>query len=175
MFGNHEQSPKNSTSRVTQAGLDRAFGNSQRQSKHVFRYGSSVITFLNGKNTAGAGVIEMQGPANESIRITNLERSLIDALVRPQYAGGIGNVIRAVRQAQNRMSIAEIAQLLRKMKHTYPYHQALGFIFQRVGVSEEKLIPLKNRAVRFKFYLDYGMENPAHDPVWKVYYPRDLF
>jgi predicted transcriptional regulator of viral defense system len=119
-------------------------------------------------------VIEMQGPSNESIRTTNLERSLIDAVVRPQYAGGIGNVIRAVRQAQDRVSIAQIAQLLRKVKHAYPYHQALGFIFQRVGVSEEQLMPLKNRAVRFKFYLDYGMENPAYDPVWKIYYPRDL-
>jgi hypothetical protein len=56
----------------------------------------------------------------------------------------------------------------------YPYHQALGFILQRAGVPEEELAPLKQRAIRLKFYLDYGMNQPAYDPAWKLYYPRDL-
>src|ERR1022692_2320439 len=59
IFVNHEQSPKNSRPRISQAALNRAFQNSQRQSTYVFRYGTSTITFLNGKNTQGAGIVDM--------------------------------------------------------------------------------------------------------------------
>jgi predicted transcriptional regulator of viral defense system len=174
IFVNHEQSPKNSRPRISQAGLNRAFQNSQRQSTYVFRYGTSTITFLNGKNTQGAGIVDMQGPRGEPLKTTSLERTLIDVVVRPQYAGGMSNVLSAFRQAKDRISVAEIARLLAKVKYIYPYHQALGFILQRAGVPEEELAPLKQRAIRLKFYLDYGMNQPAYDPAWKLYYPRDL-
>ena len=174
IFVNHEQSPKNSRPRISQAGLNRAFQNSQRQSTYVFRYGTSTITFLNGKNTQGAGIVDMQGPRGEPLKTTSLERTLIDVVVRPQYAGGMSNVLSAFRQAKDRISVAEIARLLAKVKYVYPYHQALGFILQRAGVPEEELAPLKQRAIRLKFYLDYGMNQPAYDPAWKLYYPRDL-
>lgn len=173
-FVNHEQSPKNSTSRLTQSGLDRAFRSQQRQSSYVFRYGSRTITFLNGKNTERAGVMEMRGPNNEPLMVTSLERTLIDVIVRPQYAGGIRKVIRAFEKAKDHVSVPQIAALLAKMKFTYPYHQALGFVLQKVGMSEESLDPLKDRKIRFRFYLDYGMKAPAFDPSWKIYYPPDL-
>ena len=174
IFVNHEQSPKNSRLRISQAGINRAFQNSQRQSTYVFRYGTNTITFLNGKNTQGAGIVDMQGPRGELLKTTSLERTLIDVVVRPQYAGGMSNVLSAFRQAKDRISVAEIARLLAKVKYVYPYHQALGFILQRAGVPEEELAPLKQRAIRFKFYLDYDMNQPAYDPVWKLYYPSDL-
>jgi len=151
-----------------------AFQNSQRQSTYVFRYDSSAITFLNGKNTGRAGVIDLRGPGNEPLKTTNLERTFIDVVVRPRYAGGIGEVRKAFRQAKNRISVPEIARLLKTMKYTYPYHQALGFLLQNAGVPEDQLAPLKNSPIRFKFYLDYGMRHPAYNPVWKLYYPRDL-
>ena len=138
IFVNHEQSPKNSRPRISQAGLNRAFQNSQRQSTYVFRYGTSTITFLNGKNTQGAGIVDMQGPRGEPLKTTSLERTLIDVVVRPQYAGGMSNVLSAFRQAKDRISVAEIARLLAKVKYVYPYHQALGFILQRAGVPEEE-------------------------------------
>lgn len=174
IFVNHEQSPKNSTSRLTQAGLNNAFKNSQRQSTYVFRYGTSTITFLNGKNTGGAGLMQMQAPGGERLSTTSLERTLIDIVVRPQYAGGIRNVVTAFRQAKDRISVAEIARLLAEMKYVYPYHQSLGFLLQRAGVPEEELGPLKQRTMRFKFYLDYEMDQPAYDAVWKLFYPGNL-
>ena len=173
-FVNHEQSPKNSTSRLTQSALDRAFRSQQRQSSYVFRYGSRTITFLNGKNTERAGVIEMRGPNNEPLMVTSLERTLIDVIVRPQYAGGIRKVITAFEKARDRVPVPQIAALLAKMKFAYPYRQALGFVLQKVGMSEESLAPLKDRKIRFRFYLDHGMKAPAFNPSWKIYYPPDL-
>ena len=171
---NHEQSPKHSTSRLSQSGLDRAFKSQQRQSSYIFRYGTRTITFLNGKNTERAGVIDMQGPENEPLQVTSLERTLIDALVRPQYAGGIRNVLRCFEKAKDRLSIDQMTSLLAKMRYVYPYHQALGFVLQRAGVPEEMLRPLKERKIRFRFYLDYAMNTPRFDSTWKLYYPCDL-
>lgn len=116
----------------------------------------------------------MQGPRGEPRKTTGLERTLIDVVVRPQYAGGMSNVLSSFLQAKDRISVAEIARLLAKVKYVYPYHQALGFILQRAGVPEEELAPLKPCAIRLKFHLDYGMNQPAYDPAWKLYYPRDL-
>jgi len=171
---NHEQSPKHSTSRLSQSGLDRAFKSQQRQSSYIFRYGTRTITFLNGKNTERAGVIDMRGPENEPLQVTSLERTLIDALVRPQYAGGIRNVLKCFEKAKDRLSIDQMTSLLAKMRYVYPYHQALGFVLQRAGVTEEILSPLKERKIRFRFYLDYAMNTPQFDPTWKLYYPCDL-
>jgi hypothetical protein len=92
-FVNHEQSPKPSRSRLSQAGLDRAFEGQQRQSNYIFHHGNRTITFLNGKHTNRVGVLELHGPDHEPLQVTSLERTLIDVVVGPQYAGGIRNVI----------------------------------------------------------------------------------
>lgn len=116
----------------------------------------------------------MRGAENEPLQVTSLERTLIDALVRPQYAGGIRNVLRCFEKAKDRLSIDQMTSLLAKMGHVYPYHQALGFVLHRAGVAEDLLNPLKARKIRFKFYLDYAMKTPRFDPAWKLYYPSDL-
>jgi hypothetical protein len=103
VFVNHEQSPKAFGSRLSQSGLDRAFKSPQRQSNYVFRYGPRTITFLNGKNTGRAGVVEIQGTEHGSLQVTTLERTLIDVIVRPQYAGGIRNVIKCFEKAKDRI------------------------------------------------------------------------
>jgi hypothetical protein len=174
IFVNREQSPKHSGSRLSQSGLDRAFRSQQRQSNYIFQHGHRTITFLNGKHTHRAGVVNFEGPEHEPLQVTNLERTLIDAIVRPQYAGGIRTVIRCFEKAKGRISTSEIALLLGKMDYVYPYHQALGFALQRAGLPEESLSPLKERNIRFKFYLDYGMKRPKFDPTWKLYYPAEL-
>lgn len=173
-FVNHEQSPKPSRSRLSQSGLDRAFKSQQRQTSYIFHHGHRTITFLNGKHTNRAGVVEAEGPEHEPLQVTNLERTLIDVIVRPQYAGGIRTVIQCFEKAKDRVSISEVALLLGKMDYVYPYHQALGFVLQSVGLPEESLSPLKECKIRFKFYLDYGMKSPKFDPTWKLYYPAEL-
>jgi hypothetical protein len=62
VFVNHEQSPKHSNSRLSQSGMDRAFKSPQRQSSYIFQHGNRTITFLNGKHTDRAGVVEFEGP-----------------------------------------------------------------------------------------------------------------
>jgi hypothetical protein len=174
IYVNHKQSTKNDNSGLSQGALDRAFRNKQRQSNYIYRYGLKTIIFLNGKNTGCAGVIEMNGPGKRPLRVTGLERTLIDIVVRPRYAGSFKTILGAFGKAAKRASIEGIADLLEKTDYSYPYHQALGFLLSRSGVSDRRLTPLNRRGIRFKFYLDYGMSHPAFDPLWKIYYPKDL-
>jgi predicted transcriptional regulator of viral defense system len=174
IYVNHEQSSKNTDSTLTQATLNKAFRNKQRQSNYIYRYDSHTVIFLNGKDTGCAGVVEMRGPGNELLRVTNLERTLIDAVVRPRYAGTMKVIMGVFQKAAKRVSIQRTAELLEITDYSYPYHQALGFLLSRAGVSERRLEPLKRRSSRFKFYLDYAMINPAYDPAWRIYYPADL-
>jgi hypothetical protein len=174
IFVNHEQPPKMTTSRLSQGRIDQAFRNQPRRSSFEFQFEGQTITFLNGKNTGNAGVIDVTGPSGEPLRSTSLERTLIDCVVRPQYAGGIQTVATVLPLAIGRISAAEIVRLLAQTKYAYPYHQSLGFLLERAGMSASELQPLRSLPMRFKFYLDYGMKKPVYDPSWKTYYPADL-
>ena len=108
------------------------------------------------------------------MRSTSLERTLIDCIVRPQYAGGIKSVAHILPRAIGHISVVEVVRLLTQTKYAYPYHQSLGFILERAGMPLAELEPLRRIPMRFKFHLDYGMKQPAYDAAWKIHYPADL-
>ena len=174
IYVNREQTPKKTTSRLSQGRIDMAFQNQPRRSAFEFANGSLKLTFLNGKHTGDAGVIEIPGPSDEPVRVTSLERTLIDCVVRPQYAGGIANVAEAYRAVSKRVSVPDLILLLRQAKYVYPYHQAIGFLLEKAGRNPQELERLRSLGIRFNFYLDYGMREPAFDARWRLYYPANL-
>jgi hypothetical protein len=48
---------------------------------------------LSGKHTGGLEVREMPLASGAKVRVTSLERTLIDATVRPGYVGGVASVL----------------------------------------------------------------------------------
>ncbi len=174
VYVNHEQTPKNTTSRLSQVRIDQAFKNQPRRSAYEFRTETHTIIFLNGKNTGDAGVTEVTGPSGQSTRCTSLERTLIDCVVRPQYVEGIATLAAVLPKAIERISTQEVVSLLSQIKYVYPYHQALGFLLEKAGMSPTQLEPLRRLPRRFKFYLDYSMKRPLYDSEWQIYYPAEL-
>jgi predicted transcriptional regulator of viral defense system len=174
VYVNHEQTPKKTTSRLSQAGIDQAFKNQPRRSSYEFRTETHTFIFLNGKNTGDAGVVEITGPSGQPLRCTSLERTLIDCVVRPQYVGGISTLANALPTVISQISTQELVSLLAQTKYVYPYHQSVGFLLQRAGMSPTQLEPLRRLPRRFKFYLDYGMKRSLYDSEWQIYYPAEL-
>lgn len=174
IFVNHEQSPKRSTTRLSQARIDQAFQNQPRRSSFEFQMEQYSILFLNGKHTRNAGVTTVEHSSAGTLRVTSLERTLIDCTVRPQYAGGIQAVAALLPRAHEQISPAEIVRLLANTKYAYPYHQSIGFLLERAGMPSRALEPLRRLPRRFKFYLDYRMKHPAYDAGWQIYYPSDM-
>ena len=173
LYINKEQSPKSSSSGLTQAGIDRAFANKQRETRLVYRFDGTEVAIVWGKSTGNLEVIEMNyGGAN--LKVTSIERTLIDIAVRPAYAGGPLQVLAAYRGAMDRVSVGALIATLRKLEYIYPFHQAIGFYMERSGYPESKYRRLKELGLEFNFYLSYGVKDLEYVPNWGLYVPRGL-
>ena len=173
LYLNKEQSPKSGSGGLTQAGIDRAFANQQRETRLVYRFDETEVAVVWGKNTGNLEVIEMNyGGAN--LRVTSVERTLIDIAVRPAYAGGPLQVLAAYRGAMEKVSVGVLIATLRKLEYIYPFHQAIGFYMERAGYPESKYKRLKELGLKFDFYLSYGVKDPEYVPNWRIYIPRGL-
>lgn len=173
LYLNVEQSPKPaSSSPLTQHGIDLAFSRKQRQSNMTYGHKDWSVTIINGKNTANLGVEEITGPSGEQLRVTNLERTLIDIVVRPTYAGGIFQVLDAYRAAKDRLSTNRLIATLKKLDYVYPYHQAIGFLMERATYGETRCAMLRELGLKFDFYLSHDMKQPEYSKKWRLYFPK---
>ena len=172
VYANKEQSPKPSGGSLTQAAIDRAFANQPRTSNYIFEYESNRIVLLNGKNTARLEVITKSGPNGETLDVTGLERTLIDITVRPVYAGGPFEVLKAFEGARERASVGTLLATLRKLEYVYPYHQAIGFYMERAGYKASLLDRVAKLGIEYDFYLTNRMPGKKRDSRWRLYYPE---
>ena len=173
LYLNKEQSPKRSSDGLTQTGIDRAFANKQRETSLIYRFDETEVAIVWGKSTGNLEVIEMNY-AGAKLRVTSIERTLIDIAVRPAYAGGPLQVLAAYRGAMERVSVGVLVATLRKLEYIYPFHQAIGFYMERAGYPESKYRRLKELGLKFDFYLSYGVKDPEYVPNWRIYIPRGL-
>jgi hypothetical protein len=170
-YFNIEQRTRPGGGQLTQSGIDRAFANKPRQSNAIAETKDYRIVLLNGANTGALGVSASSG--GPSIRITNVERTLIDAAVRPYYCGGPLEVLNAFKEARRHEIKAHlIPDYLKQIGYTYPYHQVIGFYMERAGYAESETEALGNLPREFNFYLDYGMKVPVFNATWKLFIPK---
>ncbi len=175
VYVNHEQSVKpKPPGGLSQESLDRAFAHPQRRSNYIFRNNSWQYVLLSGKNTEALGVISLPGSLNERLRVTSLERTLIDIAVRPDYAGGVYQVLQAYRSAREKMSVNVLMAHLKTLDYIYPFHQAIGFYMQRAGYEEQRWERLKTLPIHFDFYLTHKIGDKAYDPSWRLFFPKGL-
>jgi hypothetical protein len=175
IYLNVEQSTKPpGSSSLTQVGIDRAYSGKQRQSNLIYKYDASSIVMIAGKNTNRLGVEEIAGPALETIQVTNLERTLVDIVVRSAYAGGASQVLKAYRAAKDRISGDRLVAILEKLDYVYPYHQSVGFLMQMAGYPENVLAQLRALGLSHDFYLAHGLQQPEYSKDWRLFYPKDL-
>lgn len=176
IYLNCEQTPKpKSEVGLDQKRIDFAFRMKTRISNRVADYNEYRIYLLNGKNTGNMGMIEANGPDDSKIRITNVERTLIDIAVRPEYAGGPYEVLRAYKRAASVVSINKLLAMLRKIDYIYPYHQVIGFYVDKSGAYRKSQVDLLRKPeMIYDFYLMHKMENSKYSSRWKLYYPEGL-
>ena len=158
---------------MSQAAIDRAFHGNPRTSTNTAESKDFRICIVAGRNTGKLGVIEqVVVPDVGPLRLTNLERTLIDITVRPVYAGGVFEVAKAFELAKDKLSVNALTAMLKKLKYTYPYHQAIGFYLERAGYKSSLIDLLRKLPMDFDFYLTHQKGETDYVKAWRLFVPK---
>jgi predicted transcriptional regulator of viral defense system len=173
VYVTYEQSRKTDYPALTQDSIDTAFRKPVRLSNNIAKYKDFNITLLSGVETNNHGVIktDLEG---KQVRVTNLERTLIDIVVRPAYSGGVYEILKAYEFAKDKVSINKLNAYLKYIRFIYPYHQAIGFYLERAGYEKDRINILQSDEIKYNFYLINQIKEPAYSKKWKIYYPKYL-
>ncbi len=176
LYVNTEQSRKKTYASVLEQGsIDIAFRNPARISKNFIELNGKTIYHINSKYSECLGVVSNPDKIkNVELKYTDLERTLVDMTVRPQYSGGVKNVLEVFKRAAEKIDVEKILTYLKKLNYAYPYQQCIGFYLQRVDFDETKLKNFKGIGMEFDFYLCNEIQQPAYSEEWKLYYPKSL-
>ncbi|MHC4526817.1 MAG: type IV toxin-antitoxin system AbiEi family antitoxin domain-containing protein, partial [Planctomycetota bacterium] len=169
-----EQDPKpRPKGKLEQGRINWAFKRPTRLSNNTADYQNRKLCLLNGMFTNNLGVTEMPGAEGETLRLTDVERTLIDITVRPEYAGGVFEVLKAYRLAKVKVSINRLVATLRKINYIYPYHQAIGFYLEKAAVYNQSQLDLLRRfEINYDFYLMHQMKDCEYSEKWRLYFPK---
>lgn len=175
VFFNIEQTLRAGGGVLTQQGIDNSFGRKCRTTNRKALHKNFTIHQLNGANTGRLGVSRIRVPdAFGEIQVTNVERTLIDAVVRPVYSGGVFEVAKAFANARNAVSVNKLVSYLKTISYTYPYHQSIGFYLEIGGYRDSQLALLQAMGQEFDFYLDYALKETKYIRKWRIYVPSAL-
>ena len=176
VYLNHEQPRHAQSSELVQGRIDAAFRHAPRVSRNVIDYEEIRICLINGMHTGQLGVVEEEVAYDAAnpvrLRFTDVERTLIDVAVRPFYAGGVFEVLKAYRIGRDRVSTNRLAAALRKLGYVYPYHQAIGFYLERAGYKPSSLDLLRRFPMEFDFYLTHQMGDTDYVKDWRLHVPK---
>src|SRR5699024_9514671 len=133
IYVNKEQYPKVKVNNgLSQDRIDTAMSKNARSTNNWAEFEKRRIYFLNGKHTDNLGVIN----SNEDYRIINIEGQLVNIAVRPNYFGGVNEVLKIYKNAKSLASVNRIYSILKRLNHIYPYHQVIGFYLERAGYRD---------------------------------------
>ena len=140
-----------------------AFRGKCRTSNNVITFRDLRICRLNGGNTHQLGVVDFKTENGEKIRITDVDArsSMLSCAPSTPAASAKSQGHSALLRTG---SVKKLAEYLRKLNFTYPYHQAIGFYLEHAGNYKASQIKLMQRfPIEYDFYLNYQLKNPAHN------------
>jgi len=161
-----------------QQAIDAAFRSPPRASKNEVELPQEGVrvVMLAGSYQAGLGLtggkVNYGGNKPLTLRYTNLERTMIDIVVRPFYAGGVFEVAKAFENAKGKLSVNTMAAMLKRMKFGYPYHQAIGYYLERSGYKENLIDLFRKSPMERDFYLTHNIESLSYNSRWRLYIPE---
>jgi len=162
--------------KLEQGDIDRAFKQAPKISHNWVEHAGKKIYLLNGADTGHLGVITKQVNDDDGkeapVRVTNLERTLIDITVRPTYAGGAFEVAKAFELAKNVVSVNKLVSMLLKLNYAYPYHQAIGYYLERAAYKPSQIDLIRRLPIQYDFYLTHAMNGTRYLNDWRLFVPN---
>ena len=178
-----KEKPKGSSTKIDgdlldQDEIDEAFKHQPRISHNEITLpdGQGRLMMLESTYQAGdgitSGVVNWGGNRPLNLRYTGLERTLIDVVVRPFYAGGVFEVAKAFENARGELSGNAMLAMLKRMGFSYPYHQAIGYYLDRSGYKSSVVDLYRKLPMERDFYLTHGMEKTRYLSRWRLHVPE---
>ena len=101
------------------------------------------------------------------IFVTNLEKTLIDALIKPKYCGGIAGVLAIFGKASSELNLEKL--IVYAEKCDVAISKRLGWHLERNGFAEADLAPLLSRSANGFVKLDQTNENSGeYNKKWMI-------
>jgi hypothetical protein len=118
------------------------------------------------------GEVNFGGERPLSLRYTSLERTMIDIVVRPFYAGGVFEVAKAFENAKEQLSVNAMRAMLKQLGFGYPYHQAIGYYLERAGYRSSQVELFRREPMERDFYLTHSMGKTIYNSRWRLHVPE---
>lgn len=163
---------------LTDHAIFEAFIKPHRVTSHMYKFLGYTIAVTERASTVKAGVVNASshGVLPAGSQVTCLERTLIDTVVNPQYAGGILDTIDYFAQAKDKLDPAKLVHIYDQLRFFYPYWQSIGFIADRTGVQKLATLLHKKYKLKNRFFIDHGAKTSwLFDHAWRIHYPKGLF
>ena len=129
-------------------------------------------------NRVGIKIVQLY---DKDYRISTLERTLIDIVVRNDLSGGIEEVVQVYKKAfqeyKKDISINKIIFILKKLNYIYPYHQVVGYLLSKSGFDATKFkkeFEFKNDFFLTRGIINEDINNLDYDDEFKIYIPKIL-
>ncbi len=169
------QTRKTPPRELAQDEIDSAMSKPVRETSDVAEWNGFRIARLRGQDGGGLEIVD-RDVAGYPVRVSSVERTLIDVIVRPGYAGGTHRVLDAFRRAAGRISVNRLVGVLRSLDYAYPWHQALGFYLERADAYPRKSIDFVRRLpIERDFYLEHGIgREGTYVREWRLWIPGNF-
>jgi hypothetical protein len=163
---------------LTDSKLRQAFLKPHRYTSFIFNFPAGDLVMIERMRQTDSGVVSISSSAGllpYNSRVSCVERALIDAVVSPQYNGGIASVADYFAHARGRIDMIKLIDIYRELDFIYPYYQAIGFFLERTGMSDLAGIFRAAFAPKNRFYLDHNAKSSwKYDERWMIYYPEGV-
>ena len=161
-----------------QEAIDQAFKKPPRATKNEIELPEEQcrVVMLQSAYHDGLGIVE--GTFNDGseqrlpLRYTDLERTMIDVVTRPFYAGGVAEVAKAFENAKGKLAVNKMSAMLKKMGFGYPYHQAIGYYLERAGYKVSLVDIFRRQPMLRDFYLAHGLDKTTYCREWRLHVPE---
>lgn len=159
--------------------IQRAFLKPHRESGKTFKFEAHeiILTEKVFRNKVGVETMTVDSDYwGSKYKITCLERALIDAVVNPQYNGGIANLKEYYKNGASRLEIDKFMEIYKGLHFIYPYWQAIGLLAEKSGMTKLSDTLYKTFKMKNKFYIDHEAKlDWKFDEKWQTFYPGYLF
>jgi predicted transcriptional regulator of viral defense system len=178
-----DKNPPHEAGELTQEQLDSAFSIPARMTRNIYTFdyeGTTHEVYLLEKSAeVDKGITKVSAPhAPSGIAVSGVEKTLVECVVKTNYAGGAGEVLDAFRRARETLKILRMMQLLKGGRYLFPYEKNILFYMDRAGYSEQqkKLVTERSRPDKtgFTTYLEKNMHGKLLDPGIGIYYPQGM-